>query len=582
MSSNKPSNVNKRTIENTLQSITSVKRQVPKSGFVLLLILYILATVTLNRVTHSGGEIMLGSYPFALRSAAGIFSSLANLCVILLVVLYRKVGFITGLVIIIGQIPMMLVQIIMLHNYDAIPGVFTNGLTIIAIIIININHNMVDRFQRKVLEQAVTDRLTGLPNRFAGREYFAGLVKVREKFVYVATDINNFKSINDTMGYETGNKVLKEIANRWRDLADNGNLGTFNLVAHISGDEFGFSIQEYNSEEDVLRTINRFREELERRITIDDCDYYVNASFGYAEYPTDADDLETLISGASLALHDAKRRGILGDPVRYTKELVQNEKSLETERKIRSALANDTILFHLQPQYDINHKLRGFEALARMKDAAGNYIPPMEFIPVAERSGLVDQIDMAVFKRAAEFLQNAGKTAEPDFTISVNISVKHLLKNSFIDDVKGILETYDVAAEHIEIEITESIMIDSVERALDRIEEVRKLGIMVAIDDFGTGYSSLSYLNSFPANLLKIDKSFIDVMNQAESNKKYVASIISIGHVLGLEVISEGVESEDQLETLKEIGCDYIQGFIWGRPMPPEEAAKLIAQQEEA
>ena len=582
MSSNKPSNVNKRTIENILQSITSVKRQVPKSGFVLLLILYILATVTLNRVTHSGGEIMLGSYPFALRSAAGIFSSLANLCVILLVVLYRKVGFITGLVIIIGQIPMMLFQIIMLHNYDAIPGVFTNGLTIIAIVIININHNRVDRFQKEVLEQAVTDRLTGLPNRFAGREYFAGLVKVREKFVYVATDINNFKSINDTMGYETGNKVLKEIANRWRDLADNGNLGTFNLVAHISGDEFGFSIQEYNSEEDVLRTINRFREELERRVTIDDCDYYVNASFGYAEFPTDAEDLETLISGASLALHDAKRRGILGDPVRYTKELVQNEKSLETERKIRSALANDTIFFHLQPQYDINHKLRGFEALARMKDADGNYIPPMEFIPVAERSGLVDQIDMAVFKRAAEFLQNAGKTAEPDFTISVNISVKHLLKNSFIDDVKGILETYDVAAEHIEIEITESIMIDSVERALGRIEEVRKLGIMVAIDDFGTGYSSLSYLNSFPANLLKIDKSFIDVMNQAESNKKYVASIISIGHVLGLEVISEGVESEDQLETLKEIGCDYIQGFIWGRPVPPEEAAKLIAQQEEA
>ena len=582
MSSNKPSNVNKRTIENTLHSITSVKRQVPKSGFVLLLILYILAAVTLNRVTHSGGEIMLGSYPFALRSAAGIFSSLTNLCVILLVVHYRKVGFITGLVIIIGQIPMMLVQIIMQHHYDAIPGVFTNGLTIIAIIIININHNRVDRFQKEVLEQAVTDRLTGLPNRFAGREYFAGLVKVREKFVYVATDINNFKSINDSMGYETGNKVLKEIANRWRDLADNGNLGTFNLVAHISGDEFGFSIQDYNSEEDVLRTINRFREELERKITIDDCDYYVNASFGYAEFPTDAEDLETLISGASLALHDAKRRGILGDPVRYTKELVQNEKSLETERKIRSALANDTIFFHLQPQYDINHKLRGFEALARMKDADGNYIPPMEFIPVAERSGLVDQIDMAVFKRAAEFLQNAGKTAEPDFTISVNISVKHLLKNSFIDDVKGILETYDVAAEHIEIEITESIMIDSVERALDRIEEVRKLGIMVAIDDFGTGYSSLSYLNSFPANLLKIDKSFIDVMNQAESNKKYVASIISIGHVLGLEVISEGVESEDQLETLKEIGCDYIQGFIWGRPMPPEEAAKLIAQQEEA
>ena len=128
----------------------------------------------------------------------------------------------------------------------------------------------------------------------------------------------------------------------------------------------------------------------------------------------------------------------------------------------------------------------------------------------------------------------------------------------------------------IEIEITESIMIDSMERALEQIEEVKKLGLKLAIDDFGTGYSSLSYLNSFPANLLKIDKAFIDEMNDGESSKNYVASIVSIGHILGLEVISEGVETEEQLKTLKEIKCDYIQGFLWGRPMPPEEAAKLL------
>ncbi len=579
MSPNKQTSTNKRTVENTLLKITTVRRAVPKSGFVLLILLYILASVTLSRVTRMGGEIMFLGYPFSLRSAAGIFSSLANLCVILLVVVYRKVGFITGLIVLIGQAPVMMIQIFVFHNYNAIPGVFTNALTVIAIIIIEINHKRVDRFQKTVLEQAVKDRLTGLPNRFAGREYFGGLIKNREKFVYVAADIKNFKSINDTMGYETGNKILIEIANRWKNLADNGNTGTFNLVAHINGDEFGFSIQEYNSEEDVINTINRFREELERKITIEDCDYYVNACFGYAEFPADADELDSVVSCASVALHDAKRRDIINEPVRYSGELIQTERTLEIERKIREALEKDTVFFHLQPQYDMNHKLRGFEALARMKDADGNFISPAEFIPVAEKTGLVDQIDMAVFRKAAKFLEEAGKNAEPDFTLSINISVKHLLKNSFIEEVQGILRSYEIAAKHLEIEITESIMIDSVERALDRIEEVRKIGIMVAIDDFGTGYSSLSYLNNFPANLLKIDKSFIDAMNTGESNKKYVASIISIGHVLGLEVISEGVESEDQLNTLKEIGCDYIQGFIWGRPVPPEEAMKLIPGQ---
>ena len=576
MSQNNSSNPNKRTVENTLQKITTAKRQPPKSGFVLLVLLYILATIVLIRVTHSGGEILLWSYPFSLRSSAGIFSSLANLCVILLVVLYRKTGFITGLAILITHMPVMLFQIIIFHNFDVFPGVFTNALTIVAIIIININHNRVDRYQKTVLEQAVTDRLTGLPNRFAGREYFGGLVKDREHFVYVTSDINDFKSINDTMGYEIGNKILIEIANRWRNLADNDDTGTFNLVAHVSGDEFGFSIQEYGSEEDVIKTINIFREELERKITIDDCDYYVNASFGYAEFPTDADDLEGVISCASVALHNAKRQSITNEPVRYTRDLVQMERALEIERRIREALANDTVFFHLQPQYDINHKLRGFEALARMKDADGNYISPAEFIPVAEKTGLVDQVDMAVFRKAAKFLEDAQKIAGPDFTLSINISVKHLLKNSFIGEVKEILQSYQVVAKRLEIEITESIMIDSVERALKRLEEVREIGFMVAIDDFGTGYSSLSYLNNFPANLLKIDKSFIDEMNSSDSNKSYVASIISIGHIFGLDVISEGVETEEQLETLKEIDCDYIQGFVWGRPLPPEEAKKLL------
>ena len=211
-----------------------------------------------------------------------------------------------------------------------------------------------------------------------------------------------------------------------------------------------------------------------------------------------------------------------------------------------------------------------------MRDTDGSFISPVDFIPVAEKTGLVDRVDMRVFHRAAKFLEDAVKKGRTDITISVNISVKHLLKNNFLEDIKSVLETYAISPSQLEIEITESVMVESVERAKAVIEEVKGLGLQVAIDDFGTGYSSLSYLHNFPANLLKIDKSFIDAMNEGKSSQKYVESIISIGHVLGLEVISEGVESEEQLETLKRIGCDLIQGYIWGRPLPPDEAEKLL------
>jgi EAL domain-containing protein (putative c-di-GMP-specific phosphodiesterase class I) len=150
------------------------------------------------------------------------------------------------------------------------------------------------------------------------------------------------------------------------------------------------------------------------------------------------------------------------------------------------------------------------------------------------------------------------------------------MKNNFIEEIRDVITASKIPAKQLEIEITESIMIDSAEKALQRINEIKKMGIMVAIDDFGTGYSSLSYLNRLPANMLKIDKSFIDEMNSTESAKQYVAAIISIGHIFNLKVISEGVESLDQLEVLKSIGCDYIQGFIWGKPLTPEEASKLV------
>ena len=215
-----------------------------------------------------------------------------------------------------------------------------------------------------------------------------------------------------------------------------------------------------------------------------------------------------------------------------------------------------------------------------MKDTDGNFISPGDFIPSAERMGLIDNVDLSVYKKASAFFGELLEKSGADITLSLNVSVKHLLKSDFLYEVMEIVKDNRIPTSQLEIEITESIMIDSAQRALDCLNELKKMGIKIAIDDFGTGYSSLSYLNSLPADILKIDKSFIDVMNSSESSQEYVEAIISLAHVLKYEVIAEGVEEQDQLDTLKNIGCDYIQGFFWGRPLPKEEAEALVMNEK--
>ena len=211
-----------------------------------------------------------------------------------------------------------------------------------------------------------------------------------------------------------------------------------------------------------------------------------------------------------------------------------------------------------------------------MKDSYENPISPVEFIPAVERMGLIDSLDLMIYKKSTEFFGDLLRRSGADITLSINVSVKHLMKSGFIDEIRDILKRSKIPAKQLEIEITESIMIESAEKATSCLNELRDMGIGIAIDDFGTGYSSLSYLNSIPLDILKIDKSFIDPMNMSESSKKYVEAIISLAHVLDLKVIAEGVEEPEQIETLNAIGCDYIQGFIWGRPLPKEEAEKLV------
>ncbi len=566
-------------VDKTLRRL-SLDRETPKSAFILLLLLYGIATFLTISSARTQAEISVLGESIPFNSLTGVFSMLGNTCVIILVMLFRKVGYFTSMILLFIQLPSFWINTFVRHNIQNLPGLFTGFMIMIVITIIFISNRKILAYQKSIRDQAVTDSLTGLPNRFACTELMKDLLRRNSDFVVVSADLNNFKSINDTMGHSAGDAVLIEAARRWRELANNTTTETTEFVARNSADEFILIISDYDSLDDVEETIEAYKAELEKKMTIDDCDYYMTACYGYAVCPDDSTVIDNIFTFADAAMHEVKDKesghGI--SILRYTPEILNAEKTIAIERKIRNALEQDKIFYHLQPQYDIDHKLRGFEALARMRDDDGSYISPVDFIPVAEKTGLVDRIDMKVYEMAVDFIAKVIAETGRHITISVNVSVRHLMKNNFIEEIRRVLEERNVSADHIEIEITESIMIDSAEKALERIEQLKAMGMKVAIDDFGTGYSSLSYLNSFPSDLLKIDKSFIDKMNLSDSSRQYVAMIISIGHTLDLKVISEGVESADQVDVLKDIGCDYIQGYVWGKPMPPEEAGKLIAE----
>ena len=566
-------------MEKTLRRIV-LGNQIPKSGYVLLLILYIIANFMVQVVVKNQGSFVVFDRVVPYAGFAGVFTSLSSTCLMLLVLLYRKLGYITSMLIVcLYQFPELILSFFMGGNVNAVAGFFMNVFAGIVVTIIYLMYKKNARFQERIHYQAVTDRLTELPNRFAVGELVERLINKQERFIMFSIDINNFKGINDTMGHGFGDKVLKEVAERWKFIADSADTGTTDFVARLGGDEFAIIIRDYQNIEQVKKSVYIYKAELERVISIEECDYFMTANFGYAEYPTDAMTTDAVISGANAAMHSAKTLGNNG-VLRFDPDLAGNAKFLEIERKIRKALDNDRITYHLQPQYDINHRLRGFEALARMRDEDGMLINPGDFIPVAEKTGLVDRIDSCVFEQAVKFVGDVMNETLSSITMSCNVSVRHLMKNNFIEEVRNTLHKYGVPPQCIEIEITESIMIDSTDKALNTISELKNMGIKIAIDDFGTGYSSLSYLNNLPSDILKIDKSFIDVMNDSESSKQYVAMIVSIGHIMNLKVISEGVETEEQVDTLKEIDCDFIQGFIWGRPMPAEEAMKLVLEEK--
>ena len=561
--------------ERMLDEFSSVK-SAPVWLFFFLIALYITGVVMVNKTSTSDGVLLISNHPIPHKTLTGAFSSIGNLCLVMLVILYKKPGFIVSIIALATSFPSLIRRILVENNFTVIPGFFMNLLMVIVITVIFRMLSESAKYQEKMRDQALTDRLTGLPNRFAVSEMMNGLVRKNEPFSIAVINLNYFKNINNAIGQQAGDEALIQIAGRWQKLADGGSTGTNDFVAIQNGNEYAVVLRGYDSEAKLRHSIECYADALKEKIVIDDSDFVLTASIGYATFPEDSKDSDTLFNYAYAAMIQAKKTDHNGCICRFEPDMIDNSHSIEMTSKIRSALEDGRFFFHLQPQYDMDHRLRGFEALARMRDEDGQIISPGEFIPAAEKAGLVDRIDHEVLTGATAFIGEMVGKYHSDVVLSVNASVRHLLRNDFVNEVRDALNASGMPAGQLEIEITESVMIDSVEKAIDCIHQLAELGVRIAIDDFGTGYSSLSYLNTFPVDVLKVDQSFIIKMHSGEASKQYVAAIIAIGHVMNFRVVAEGVEETDQLEDLREIGCDYIQGFLWGKPMPPEDAARLM------
>lgn len=427
--------------------------------------------------------------------------------------------------------------------------------------------------QFRVREQeAVTDVLTGLRNRRGLYKLLKKRIEDEKEFHVLYIYLGNFKFINDNYGHSFGDTLMKEVAKRMGEI-----VGGSGQITRLGGAEFVILINgDVNPEDVANRLIDRVSEKavIERDHSKVEC--YLTVFAGISSYPKDADNHEDLIQYADIAMYRATKDK--GTNVRFfDKEMKQFlNRRIELEKLIKEALKNDYFYLVYQPQYKLEgKKLRGFETLIRMKTADGATVSPGEFIPVAEKGDLILQIDDYVLRRAMKEFKDVVQQAGSNLTISVNVSAKNIGSIDFPRKVEKIMSETGFPAKNLEIEITEYCLVESVDITIENIKKLRDMGIQVALDDFGTGYTSLSYLSKMPINLLKIDKSLVDDIERDEKRRDFVSAVISMGHQMGCEVISEGVENEIQLELLGKQNCDFVQGYVWGRPLDYGVAKEL-------
>ncbi len=440
-----------------------------------------------------------------------------------------------------------------------------------------------------ITEGKVGDALTGLPNRLLFRDRLERAIERFRRypttgFAVMFLDLDEFKLVNDSLGHQAGDELLLTIANRLRDALRGMDSVAVNrqpaTVARHAGDEFTILLEEITNPADVEGVARRILDDIARPVTLASRVISPSVSIGWTTSKREHLTADDMLREADTAMYHAKSAG--RGQAKCFESAMQDiaTRRLELENDLRQGIERGEFLLYYQPIVSLlHHQICGFESLVRWQHPTRGLVPPLEFIQVAEETGLIVPLgwkiaEMACLKAAAWAREFPGR--EP--VVAINVSARQFAEPDFVQRLESILSSTGARPELLYIEVTEGLIMGNPEVFRALLSSIRKLGIRIAIDDFGTGFSSLAYLHSFAIDVLKIDRSFVSALDRNQENIKIIRTIVELGRSLGLRLIAEGVETVEQLASLEQIGCEFAQGFLWSRPVPAEQATELLRQ----
>lgn len=428
----------------------------------------------------------------------------------------------------------------------------------------------------KTLESVTqSDILTGLPNR----RYLEGPIAERfekqgNKKAMLFLDIDNFKIINDSLGHQVGDKAICVLCERLFELT-NRNI----TLCRLEGDELVFYLDNIKDDIQIENFAHQIKDMLKIPFELEESTLYMTVSIGIARYPEDGEDIKELLMYSDLAMYKAKELGKNRYEFFEKKYLDEAKKVSYIEKCLRKGIEEEEFILYYQPKVDIvKKKVVGFEALIRWESSEIGFVPPDQFIQIAETSGLIIPIGEWVLREACKFIKRINDECTISYKISINVSAVQLMQENFVEEVLKIIEETEVRYEWIELEITETTLIKSSRKVNNKLEKLRKKGVAVALDDFGKEYSSMSYLRNLSLDTLKIDKSFVDDIKGKDDESSIIDIIIGVASKMGLSIVAEGVETKEQLEYLKKNKCTNIQGYIFSRPIPETQVLQIIGE----
>ena len=425
------------------------------------------------------------------------------------------------------------------------------------------------RSERRIHRLAYFDTLTELPNRELFQDRFAHAIeraqRQRSGLALLFLDLDRFKNVNDSLGHPVGDELLKAVSERLRQL-----VRSEDTIARLGGDEFTILLESTDSDDSIVNVADKVVAALSQPFRVNEHVLHIGTSVGISRYPYDGDDATTLIKHADTAMYQAKAAGRSNFQFYSQSQSSRTTDRVVMEAKLHRAVDDDELLLHYQPQFDSAGHITGVEALIRWKDPEAGPIPPGQFIPLAEETGLIVPIGEWVLRTACRQMRIWLDQGAPDMRVSVNLSGPQIIRGDTVGTVAEILEQTGLPARNLELEVTETFVMDNVDRTVDVLTRLRSLGVRIAIDDFGTGHSSLANLKRLPVDTLKIDRAFVHDVPHDADDVAIARAIIALGRQLHLSTVAEGVETVAQKNFLSTEGCDIFQGFLFSRPLPTD------------